>query len=92
MHSHVSGPGWSHRQGTFRLFINSRNPAACSAKCIAGYVDETAEVLASSVSGLRDAPAGMDEGDFVIVDGNLIPTDRIAAAEPAPRTSTGSTA
>ncbi|MFE5736111.1 hypothetical protein [Streptomyces celluloflavus] len=55
-------------------------------------MDETAEVLASSVSGLRDAPAGMDEEDFVIVDGNLIPADRIAAAEPAPRTSTGSTA
>lgn len=32
--------------------------------------------------GLRQALVGLGEGDFVIVDGTLIPTDRIAADEP----------
>ncbi len=32
--------------------------------------------------GLREALIGLSEGDFVIVDGALAPTDRIAADEP----------
>jgi hypothetical protein len=32
--------------------------------------------------GLREALTGLGEGDFVIVDGTLIPTDRIRADEP----------
>jgi hypothetical protein len=43
------------------------------------YVDETLEVLAAWAPGLREALVG---GDFVIVDGTLIPTDRIRADEP----------
>jgi hypothetical protein len=46
------------------------------------YVDETLEVLAAWAPGLREALVGLGEGDFVIVDGTLIPTDRIAADEP----------
>ncbi|MFD0078532.1 transposase family protein [Streptomyces sp. NPDC127166] len=46
------------------------------------YVDETVDVLAAWASGLREALAGRGEGDFVILDGTLIPTDRIAADEP----------
>ncbi|WP_328424288.1 transposase family protein [Streptomyces sp. NBC_00443] len=46
------------------------------------YVDETVEVLAAWAPGLHEALVGVGEGDFVIVDGTLIPTDRIAADEP----------
>ncbi|GAA4885642.1 IS5/IS1182 family transposase [Kitasatospora terrestris] len=46
------------------------------------YVDETVELLAAWAPGLREALVGLGEGDFVIVDGTLIPTDRIAADEP----------
>lgn len=46
------------------------------------YVDETLDVLASWTPGLQEALVGLGEGDFVIVDGTLIPTDRIAADEP----------
>jgi len=46
------------------------------------YVDETLEVLASWAPGLHEALVGLGEGDFVIVDGTLIPTDRIAADQP----------
>ncbi|GJF33658.1 hypothetical protein KNE206_63580 [Kitasatospora sp. NE20-6] len=46
------------------------------------YVDETIEVLAAWAPGLREALAVLGEGDFVIVDGTPIPTDRIAADEP----------
>jgi hypothetical protein len=46
------------------------------------YVDETLEVLASWAPGLHEALVGLGEGDFVIVDGTLIPTDRIAADRP----------
>jgi hypothetical protein len=46
------------------------------------YVDETLEVLASWAPGLPEALVGLDEGDFVIVDGTLIPTDRIRADQP----------
>ena len=46
------------------------------------YVDETLDLLASWAPGLREALVGLGEGDFVIVDGTLIPTDRIAADEP----------
>ncbi len=35
------------------------------------YVDETLEILASWVPGLWEALAGLDEGDFVIVDGTV---------------------
>ncbi|MFG2821499.1 transposase family protein [Kitasatospora sp. NPDC048365] len=46
------------------------------------YVDETLELLATWAPGLREALVGLGEGDFVIVDGTLIPTGRIAADEP----------
>ncbi len=46
------------------------------------YVGETVEVLAALAPGLHEALVGLGEGDFVIVDGTLIPTDRIAADEP----------
>jgi hypothetical protein len=46
------------------------------------YVDETLEVLASWAPGLQEALVGLGEGDFVIVDGTLIPTARVAADEP----------
>jgi hypothetical protein len=47
-----------------------------------GYVDETLEVLASWAPGLQEALVGLGEGDFVIVDGTLIPLDRVAADQP----------
>ncbi|MFJ2899153.1 transposase family protein [Streptomyces sp. NPDC087218] len=46
------------------------------------YVDESLDVLAAWAPGLHEALVGLGEGDFVIVDGTLIPTDRIAADEP----------
>ncbi|ANZ21639.1 transposase IS4 family protein [Streptomyces noursei ATCC 11455] len=46
------------------------------------YVDETLDLLAFWAPGLHEALAGLGEGDFVIVDGTLIPTDRIAADAP----------
>ncbi|WP_179199777.1 IS5 family transposase [Streptomyces sp. NRRL B-24572] len=46
------------------------------------YVDETLEVLAAWAPSLHEALTGLGEGDFVIVDGTLIPIDRIAADEP----------
>lgn len=48
------------------------------------YVGETIEVLASWAPGLHEALVGLGEGDFVIVDGTLIPTDRIAADPVSP--------
>lgn len=46
------------------------------------YVDETFEVLASWAPGLHEALTGLGEGNHVIVDGTLIPTDRIRADQP----------
>lgn len=46
------------------------------------YVDETLDVLAAWAPGLHEALTGLGEGDFAIVDGTLILTDRIAADEP----------
>ncbi|SEQ84478.1 Helix-turn-helix of DDE superfamily endonuclease [Streptomyces radiopugnans] len=46
------------------------------------YVDETLKVLAAWAPGLHEALVGLGEGDVVIVDGTLIPTDRIKADEP----------
>ncbi|MZD20337.1 hypothetical protein GTY82_24430 [Streptomyces sp. SID5476] len=46
------------------------------------YVDETISVLAAWAPGLRDGLAGRGEDDFVVVDGALISTDRVAADEP----------
>ncbi|MFJ7209882.1 transposase family protein [Streptomyces sp. NPDC098789] len=46
------------------------------------YVEKTLEVLAAWTPGLHEALAGLGEGDFVIVDGSLVPTDRIRADEP----------
>ncbi|MGX8904666.1 transposase family protein [Streptomyces netropsis] len=46
------------------------------------YVDETLDTLAAWAPGLHEALAGLGEGDFVIADGTLIPTDRIKADEP----------
>lgn len=82
IHSHVPGPGGRigrhiptvRQLPYFRRQLHAELPT--------GNADETVEVLDASVSDLREAPAGMSEGDFVIVDGTLTPTDRIAAAEP----------
>lgn len=46
------------------------------------YVDETISVLAAWAPGLREALTGRGEDDFVVLDGTLIPTDRVAADEP----------
>lgn len=46
------------------------------------YVDETLVILSSWAPGLQEALTGLGEGDHVIVDGTLIPTDRIKADEP----------
>ncbi|MGC0407313.1 hypothetical protein RKD31_000556 [Streptomyces sp. SAI-163] len=46
------------------------------------YMDEALDVLASWVPGLHEALTGLGEGDHVIVDGTLIPIDRIHADEP----------
>ncbi|MFF6837133.1 transposase family protein [Streptomyces sp. NPDC012438] len=46
------------------------------------YVDETLDALAAWAPDLHEALTGLGEGDHVIVDGTLIPTDRIAAGEP----------
>ncbi|GHH45949.1 IS5 family transposase [Streptomyces candidus] len=46
------------------------------------YVDETVDVLASWAPGLHEALVGLGEGDHVVVDGTLIPIDRIRADEP----------
>ncbi len=46
------------------------------------YVDETLDVLAGWAPGLHEALTGLGEGDHVIVDGTLIPIDRVAADEP----------
>ncbi|WP_235029642.1 transposase family protein [Streptomyces sp. 3213.3] len=46
------------------------------------YVDETVDVLAAWAPGLSEALTGRGEDDFVIPDGTLIPTDRVAADEP----------
>ncbi|MEV7862597.1 transposase family protein [Streptomyces hirsutus] len=45
-------------------------------------VDETLEVPASWAPGLHEALTGLGEGDHVIVDGTLIPTDRVRADQP----------
>ena len=46
------------------------------------YVDEPLDVLADWAPGLHEALTGLGEGDHVIVDGTLIPIDRIRADEP----------
>lgn len=46
------------------------------------YVDETVDVLAAWAPGLREAVTGRGADDFVILDGTLIPTDRVATDEP----------
>lgn len=46
------------------------------------YVEEALEVLASWAPGLHEALTGLGEGDHVIVDGTLIPTDRVRADQP----------
>lgn len=46
------------------------------------YVDETLEVLAAWAPGLQEALTGLGEGDHVIVDGTLIPTDRVRSDQP----------
>ncbi len=46
------------------------------------YVDEALDVLASWAPGLHEALTGLGEGDHFIVDGTLIPIDRIRADEP----------
>lgn len=44
--------------------------------------NEALEVLASWAAGLQEALDGLGEGDFVIGDGTLISTDRVAADQP----------
>jgi hypothetical protein len=45
------------------------------------YLDETVEALAAWAPGLHGALVGLGEDDFVIVDGALVPTDRIGVDE-----------
>lgn len=45
-------------------------------------MDETLDVLVSWAPCLHEALTGLGEGDHVIVDGTLIPTDRVRADEP----------
>ncbi len=45
-------------------------------------MDEALEVLASWAPGLHEALTGLGEDDHVIVDGTLIPTDRVRADQP----------
>jgi hypothetical protein len=45
------------------------------------YVDKALDVLASWAPGLHEAFTGLGEGDHVIVDGTLIPIDRIRTDE-----------
>lgn len=54
--------------------VTSRSPASS--------VWETVDVLAAWAPRLREALTGRGENDFVILDGTLIPTDRVAADEP----------
>ncbi|PNV36362.1 IS5/IS1182 family transposase [Streptomyces sp. DH-12] len=46
------------------------------------YVDEALDVPVSWAPGPHEALTGLGEGDHVIVDGTMIPTDRIRADEP----------
>ncbi|MFJ3673595.1 transposase family protein [Streptomyces sp. NPDC090106] len=46
------------------------------------YVDEALEVLAAWAPGLHEALTALGEGDHVIVDGTVIPIDRVRADEP----------
>ncbi|MEU2516881.1 transposase family protein [Streptomyces syringium] len=46
------------------------------------YVEETPEIRSSWAPGLHEALVGLGEGDFVVVDGTLVPTDRIKADQP----------
>jgi hypothetical protein len=46
------------------------------------YVDEALDALTAWAPGLREALMGLGEGDFVILDGTLIPIDRIRADDP----------
>ncbi|MEU9706925.1 transposase family protein [Streptomyces sp. NPDC047981] len=46
------------------------------------YADETSDVLAGWAPGLQQALTGLGEGNHVIVDGTLVPIDRIGADEP----------
>jgi hypothetical protein len=46
------------------------------------YVTETTEILADHAPDLRSALAAVKPWEHVIVDGTLIPTDRVAANEP----------
>ncbi|MFE7595537.1 IS5 family transposase [Streptomyces sp. NPDC057494] len=46
------------------------------------YVDKTLDILAGWAPCLHEALTGLGEGDHVIVDGTLIPIDRITSDEP----------
>ncbi|PNE40636.1 transposase [Streptomyces noursei] len=46
------------------------------------YVNETVDVLAEHAPSLLDALQGHDPNEFLILDGTLIPTDRVNADEP----------
>jgi hypothetical protein len=46
------------------------------------YVNETVDVLAETTPSLLDALRGHDPNEFLILDGTLIRTDRVAADQP----------
>lgn len=46
------------------------------------YVSEAVDVLAELAPGLMDALQGHDPNEFLILDGTLVRTDRVAADEP----------
>ncbi|GGR48176.1 hypothetical protein GCM10010497_59460 [Streptomyces cinereoruber] len=64
---------------TFSQFVAGFGISQATTWC---YVGETLDVLARWAPGLHEALTGLGEGDHVIVDGTLIPIDRIHAYKP----------
>lgn len=57
--------------------------AECGSEAAAWrYADEMTDLLAAWANGLHEALVGLGEGDFLIIDGTPIPTDRIKDDEP----------
>lgn len=75
--AHAGAPA-EERDGWPRSVPGSGVPTATADR----YIDETVEILADQVPALHDAPAAVKPWEHVIVDGTLIPPDRVAADEP----------
>lgn len=63
-------------------FASSARDSVSRGRIAWRYVDEALDVLAAGEPGLHEALTGLGEGDFVLVDGTLIPINRIRADEP----------